>query len=267
MIFTPAATRSSASGCAAGGRDREDADDDVLLRHDPRHVVVGADGQAVAHRVADLVGIVVEDRHDAEAVVGEDVRPGDRAAQVAGAEQRDVVLPAGAQDLADLRDQRVDVVAHAALAELAEAGQIAADLRRVDVGVVGELLRRDRVLAHLLGLGEDLEVARQAGGDAERQALAVALDQAGRRPRSRSGKLTAPMYRGAVGAPRGSTWYSNSSSPVDRDHRDALAVLAVEARDRATRRPPRGRTAARPAPRRAPPWPRRTGSSRPCRRA
>ena len=37
--------------------------------------------------------------------------------------------------------------------------------------VVGQLLGGDRLLAHLLGLGEHLEVARQARGDAERQAL------------------------------------------------------------------------------------------------
>jgi hypothetical protein len=40
---------------------------------------------------------------------------------MAGAEQRDVVLAGGPQDLADLRDERVDVVADAALAELPEA--------------------------------------------------------------------------------------------------------------------------------------------------
>ena len=97
--------------------------------------------------IFDAVG--VEHRDDAEAVVGEDVRRRDRAAEVAGAEQRDVVLAGGAQDLADLRDQRVDVVADAALAELAESGEVAADLRRVDVRVLRELLRGDRLLAHL----------------------------------------------------------------------------------------------------------------------
>src|SRR5919107_55113 len=99
MIFTPASTSVSASGCAAG--------------------------------------VDVEDGHDTEPVVGEDVRRGDRLAEVAGAEERDVVLAGGAQDLADLRNERVDVVAHAALAELAEAGEVPADLRRVDVGVLG----------------------------------------------------------------------------------------------------------------------------------
>src|SRR5919205_396625 len=89
-----------------------------------------------------------------------------------GAEQRDVVLAGGAQDLADLRDERVDVVADPALAELAEARQVAADLGGVDVRVVAQLLGGDRLLAHLLGLREDLEVPRQARGDAERQAIA-----------------------------------------------------------------------------------------------
>ena len=73
-----------------------------------------------------LTGLV-EQGDDAEAVVGEDVRTGDRLAQIARPEQRDVVLAGGAQDLADLRDERVDVVADPALAELAEAGQVAPD--------------------------------------------------------------------------------------------------------------------------------------------
>src|SRR5204862_4908678 len=82
---------------------------------------------------------------------------------------------ASPQDLADLGHERVDVVADPALAELAEAGQVAPDLRRVDVRVVGELLRGDRVLAHLLGLGEDLQVAREARGHSQRKALAAAF--------------------------------------------------------------------------------------------
>ncbi len=104
-------------------------------------------------------------------MVGEDVGARDRPAEVSGAEERDVVLAARAQDLADLRHERVDVVADAALAELAEAGQVTPDLGRVDVRVVGELLRGDRVLAHLLRLCEHLQVAREAGGHPEREPL------------------------------------------------------------------------------------------------
>src|SRR5205085_568083 len=102
-------------------------------------------------------------------VVGEDVRGGDRGAQVAGAEQRDVVLAGGMQDLADLIDQRLHVVADAPLAELAEARQVAADLSGVDVGVVGQLLGGDRLLAHLAGLDQDLQVAREPRRDSQRE--------------------------------------------------------------------------------------------------
>src|SRR3954464_3886318 len=136
MILTPASTSRSGSSWAAargellGGvrRDREHADDDVLLVDDLLEPVgVPDDGRPDA--IAELGRIGVEDRHDPEAVIGEYVRGRDRLAEVPGAEQRDVVLAGGAQDLADLRDQRVDVVAHAALAELAESRQVAADLR------------------------------------------------------------------------------------------------------------------------------------------
>ena len=102
MIFTPAATRSSASPCAAAVGHREHADDDVLLLDDRAQLVVVAH-DVLADALADLGRVGVEDRDDAEAVVGEDLGGGDRAAEVPGAEQRDVVLARGPQDLADLR--------------------------------------------------------------------------------------------------------------------------------------------------------------------
>jgi hypothetical protein len=64
-------------------------------------------------------------------------------------------------------DQGLDVVADPALAELPESGEVSTDLRRVDVGVVRELLRGDRVLAHLAGLSEHLEIAGEPSGDAQ----------------------------------------------------------------------------------------------------
>jgi hypothetical protein len=54
-------------------------------------------------------------------VVDEHRGPGDCATEASGADQRDVVLPGSAEDPSDLPDQRVDVVADAALAELSEA--------------------------------------------------------------------------------------------------------------------------------------------------
>ena len=120
MIFTPASTSSSAMLWAADDGHRQDRDDDVLLVHHGPQLGVVADGQR-PDPGPDALVVDVEDRHHAEAVVGEDVRGGDRRAEVAGAEQRDVVLAGGPQDLADLADQRLDVVADAALAELPEA--------------------------------------------------------------------------------------------------------------------------------------------------
>ena len=179
-----------------------------------------------AHLLADLGLVGVEDRHDAEAVVGEDVRGGDRLAEVAGAEQRDVVLAGGAQDLADLRDQRVDVVADPALAELAEARQVAPDLRRVDVRVLGQLLGGDRLLAHLARLREHLQVARQARGDAERQAVGpwpIAVAVAGWPGRAHRASTIASFEQAGS-----STKKSDSSRAVERDHRDALQVAGVQ---------------------------------------
>src|SRR3712207_6030734 len=50
------------------GRDREHADDDVLLADDGAQVVVRDDRRG-AHRAADLLRVVVEDRGDVDAVL------------------------------------------------------------------------------------------------------------------------------------------------------------------------------------------------------
>jgi hypothetical protein len=118
-----------------------------------------------------LFRIGVEHRGDVDPVLGEDGRAGDRLAETPGADEGDVVLPLGAEDLPDLPEQRVDVVADAALTELPEGGEIAPDLGGVDVGVVRDLLRGDAFLPHLLRLGQDLEVPRKTRGDPNRQAI------------------------------------------------------------------------------------------------
>ncbi len=201
--------------------------------------------------LADLLRVGVEDGDDAEAVVGEDVARRDGPAEVARAEQRDVVLAGRPEDLADLRDERLDVVADPALAELAEAGQVATDLGRVDVRVVAELLRGDRLLAHLLGLREDLQVAGEAGGDAERQAVGAA----GRRCRLRQGERVAsptlidgPPYRARPpagprrgrarrGSRRRATTTGIRSSQAAQERLVGLDVDLLERRAQALRMP------------------------------
>src|SRR5262249_40663692 len=153
----------------------------------------------------------------------------DRLAEVACPEQGDVVLAGGPQDLADLADQRVDVVADATLAELAEPREVAPDLGRVDVGVVRELLRGDRVLAHLPGLGQHLEVAREPGGDPEREAIAVGdlrsrlLRGPGGRVLDHRDKVSSLAFR-----PSGSSPSSLTISP-------STSITGMRSRNRASR--------------------------------
>ena len=137
------------------------------------------------------------------------------------------MLARGAEDLADLRDQRLDVVADPALAELAEAGEVAADLGRVDVGVLGELLRGDRVAAHLARLGQHLQVAREARGDAQREAVPFdrepprgleLLDHLDHAPTVSSLARTAALVQNQL----------RDDDPVDLDDRDSLEVAAQQ---------------------------------------
>ena len=137
------------------------------------------------------------------------------------------------------RDQRVDVVADPALAELAEAGEVAADLGRVDVRVLGELLRGDRLAAHLAGLGQHLQVAREARRDAEREALAV--DRS--RPSPASARSIVParsspaQYRAGRAGAAASRISSETTDAVDLDHRDPLQHRAAAAARRSRCRP------------------------------
>ena len=170
-------------------------------------------------------------------------------------------------------------VADAALAELAEAGEVAADLGRVDVRVLGQLLRGDRLLAHLARLGQHLEVAREARRDAEREALAVECELRGRRVAPRRSGLVGPRLD-ALGshalrlqiAPRavrtafGSKTSSETTSPStsttgirSRWRRSRSSSLSMSTSRSSKRAPPR-------AARRSPPAPRRRGGSRAARR-
>src|SRR5207249_9444643 len=100
-------------------------DDDVLLADRLGQPLVLGD-RVVADLAPDLLRIRVEDGGDIDAGLGEDRRACDRLAEPPGADQGDVVLPLRPEDLPDLPEERVDVVAHPTLAELPERGQVAA---------------------------------------------------------------------------------------------------------------------------------------------
>jgi hypothetical protein len=153
MIFTPASTRRSATACAAAA---------------------GTARTPTTISCAETTASSSPKSRICRLPTWLPTTSGDRLAEVAGAEEGDVVLTGGAQDLADLRHQRVDVVADPPLAELAEAREVAADLGRIDVRVVRQFLRGDRLPPHLAGLGQHLQVAGEARGDTEREPLAIA---------------------------------------------------------------------------------------------
>ena len=170
-------------------------------------------------------------------------------------------------------DQRVDPVADPALAELAEAREVAPDLGRVDVRVLGQLLRGDRLLAHLPSLDQDLEVAREARRHAERQPVALGERQvvmassasadssscfdAG--PRVDHRRTVSSLARERA---RGVEDQLGDHLAVHLHHRNPLEVSGVEARRRA-RCPPRGaRIRGRRGALRSPHGPRRRGGIR-----
>ena len=89
---------------------------------------------------------------------------GEREAEVAGAHDGDAQLAIEAEDLPQVALQVADVVADAADAELAEVGEVLADLRGVEVELLGERLRRDGADAGVFERVEAAEVDRQAVG-------------------------------------------------------------------------------------------------------
>ncbi len=105
MIFTPAADEIVRRPLGRVGRDREHADDDVLLAHELAEPVVRLD-RDVPDRLPDLRRIGVDDRGDVDPVLGEDRGRRDRLAEPAGADERDVVLALRPQDLPDRVEQR-----------------------------------------------------------------------------------------------------------------------------------------------------------------
>ena len=107
---------------------------------------------------------VVEERGDLEAFLPEARIVGEREPEVAGAHDGDAQLPIEPENLPQVALQIADVVADAADAELAEVREVLADLRGVQVELLGERLRRDRAHARAFELVEAAQVDRQPIG-------------------------------------------------------------------------------------------------------
>ena len=141
--------------------DGHDGELDVLGGGDFGEVVHGFDGE-FTEGVTGLVGVGVEDGGEAEAFAEEAAVGDEGAAEVTGADEEDVPDFVGAEDFAELGDEFFDAVADAGVAELAEVGEVFADL---GVGVaegVAELFGGDGGFVGFLQGFELSEVEAQA---------------------------------------------------------------------------------------------------------
>ena len=141
--LTPAARHLIDHVLGRFGRHRDHRDVDALAATHLLQVLDVVDRHAAARLLADLGVGAVEERDDLEAFLAEARVVGQRQAEVAGADDGDAQLAVEAEDLSQMPLQILDVVADAAHAELAEVGQVLADLRGVQVELLGERLRRD----------------------------------------------------------------------------------------------------------------------------
>ena len=124
----------------------------------------GVDGDAVdagAHQL----GRGVEGGIHGEAGGGEGEVPQQGMAQVAGADDDEVMIVVHAQDVADLAPEFLYIIAVALLAELAEAAEVLADLGGGDVHLLAQLVGGDAHSAPLAELGEVAVVTGEAADD------------------------------------------------------------------------------------------------------
>ena len=112
---------------------------------------------------------------DLEAFLAEARVVGEREAEVAGADDGDAQLAIETEDLPQVPLQIADVVADAAHAELAEVGEILADLRGVQVKLLGQRLRRDRADAGVFERVQAAQVDRQPVGGELRDLVSALL--------------------------------------------------------------------------------------------
>ena len=89
---------------------------------------------------------------------------GERQAQVARSHDGDSKMAIEPKDLTQMPTQFLDVVADAANAELTEVRQILANLRRVELKLLGERFRGDRLHARPIERVQAAEVHGQSPG-------------------------------------------------------------------------------------------------------
>jgi hypothetical protein len=97
-----------------------------------------------AQRLTDFFGVRVEHRRDVDPLCAEPLVAHNCLAQLARANQCHCPRSIETEDLVDLLEQSLDVVADALLAELAEVRQVLANLGGCHIDAITEFLRRNR---------------------------------------------------------------------------------------------------------------------------
>src|SRR6185503_6526947 len=139
-------------------------DADAVAAGEFLEVVDVEDWHAPARLLANFRALVVEERQDFESFLSEARVVGQREPEVAGADDGDPQLAIEAQNLAQMALQIADVVADAADTELAEIREILANLRGVQVELLGEGLGGNRTDAVAFELVETPQVHGEAVG-------------------------------------------------------------------------------------------------------
>ena len=162
--LTPTATTWSSTGCADSAGTAITAMSIAVALDDLLQLPEIEDWDAAPGLVADLGVSDVEQRDDLEPLPAEAGIVGKRQSEVAGAHHRDPELAVEAENLAQVTLEVLDVIADASDAKLAEIRQILADLRRVQVKLLGQRLGRNGVDAGRFELSQAAQIDRKTVG-------------------------------------------------------------------------------------------------------
>ena len=145
---------------ANSGGHGDDRQTRVLLADNLVEVVEVLDRQ-IAYKLAELGGVAIEECDELQALAAEALVARDGLPQVAHAHEHYGPAVGEAEDALDMMQQLLDIVADTLLAELAEVGEIFADLGSGNVDALAELLRGDRENALLQKIVQAAGVERQ----------------------------------------------------------------------------------------------------------
>src|SRR5436853_3202182 len=127
--------------------DGDDGDIEPLTPRDALQLLDVVDRHAAARFVPDLLARRIEERGNLEAFLAEAGIVGEREAEVAGAEDGDAQAAVEAEDLTQVAAQLFHVIADAADTELTEVCEVLANLRGVEMELLGQALRGNRLHA------------------------------------------------------------------------------------------------------------------------